>query len=245
MREYTLDSFFEGHLKVYQHKNGYRFGIDAFILANFVHLKKGETVLELGTGCGIISLILVYKFPQVKRIIGIEIQPSLVSLARKNVKLNKRENLVEIAQVDIKELKEKFPHANFDVVVSNPPYYSLKRGRLNPDTEKAIARHEIKSSLLDIVKTGQYMLKEKGRLYFIYPAFRCEHLFVTLRNYNLEPKRLRFVHPYTKKEANFVLVEAIKGGKEEVKVEFPLIIYEKQAEYTPEVANYYKTTGEK
>jgi len=240
MREYTLDSFFEGHLKVYQHKNGYRFGIDAFILANFVHLKKGETVLELGSGCGIISLILVYKFPQVKRIIGIEIQPSLVSLARKNVKLNQRENLVEIVQADIKHLKDLFSSANFDVVISNPPYYSLKRGRLNPDTERAIARHEVKSSLLDIVKTTQSMLKQKGKFYFIYPAFRYGYLFMALQSYNLEPKRLRFVHPYINKEANFVLVEAMKGGKEEIKVEFPLIIYEKQGKYSLEVENYYK-----
>jgi len=241
VKDYTLDSFFEGHLKVYQHKNGYRFGIDAFILANFIYLKKRETVLELGSGCGIISLILAYKFPQIKKIIGIEIQPSLVSLAKKNVTLNKRENLVEIIQADIKELKEKFPPANFDVVISNPPYYSLKRGRLNPDTEKAIARHEVKSSLLDIVKTTQFMLKQKGRFYFIYPAFRYGYLFVALHSYNLEPKRLRFVHPYINKEANFVLVEAMKGGKEQIKVEFPLIIYEKQGKYSLEVENYYKT----
>jgi tRNA1(Val) A37 N6-methylase TrmN6 len=193
--------FSEGHLKVYQHKNGYRFAIDAFILANFIHLKKKETVLELGTSCGIISLILAYKFPQVKKILGIEIQSNLVSLAKKNVTLNQRENLIEILQTDIKNLTKNFPSASFDVVVSNPPYYSLKEGRLNPDTEKAIARHEIKGSLLDVVKIGQYMLKQKGRFYFIYPAFRCEHLFVTLRNYNLEPKRLRFVHPYRNKEA--------------------------------------------
>jgi len=241
--DYTLDIFFNGKLKVYQKKRGYRFAIDAFIIANFVQLKKGQIVVELGTGCGIIALLLALKYPEVKKIIAIEIQSSLALLARKNVSLNRFDNLIEVMEVDMKKLPQIFPAASCDVVVSNPPYYSLKKGRISPEIEKAIARHEIKASLEDIVKIGQFVLKEKGKLYLIYPASRCQHLFITLRSHGLEPKCLRFVHPYVSEEANFVMVEAMKGGKEGLKVKFPLIIYERHGKYTPEVAGYYKKEG--
>jgi tRNA1Val (adenine37-N6)-methyltransferase len=240
MEQYSLERF----LKIYQPKKGYRFAIDAFILANFVHLKSKESVVELGMGCGIISLILACKYPKIKKIFGVEIQPSLASLAKKNVALNQKENLIEVIQADVKNLIKTFPSNSFDAIIANPPYYSLKGGRLSPNEEKSIARHEIKGSIKDIVRVGQYMLKEKGKLCVIYPAFRCEHLLIVLRQSGLEPKRLRFVHPYVNKDANFILVEAIKGGKQEVRVEFPLIIYEKQRKYTPQVASYYQIKEE-
>ncbi|MCD6320325.1 MAG: methyltransferase, partial [Candidatus Desulfofervidaceae bacterium] len=220
--------------------HGYLFPIDVFILAIFISLKKNETVLELGTGCGIIALLLAVRYPQLKKIIAVEIQSVLAQLAKKNIILNKFEHLIDILETDMRQVPWLFPPSNFDVVVSNPPYYPLGTGRLNPQEEKAIARHEIKSSLLEVVKIAQYVLKDKGRLYLIYPASRCIHLFVNLRQYNLEPKRLRVVYPYVDKEANFILVEAIKGGKEEVKIAPPLVIYEKPGKYTPEVAAYYE-----
>jgi len=236
----TLDIFLGGKLKVYQPKDGYRFAIDAFILANFVNLKKNEKVLELGTGCGIIALLLAEKYPHIKKIIGVEIQPVLAHVAKKNIVLNQYERLIDIIEADMRQSLKLFPSSSFDVVVSNPPYYPLGIGRLNPQEEKAIARHEIKSSLGEVVKIGQYVLKDKGRIYLIYPASRCAHLFITLRQHNLEPKKLRIVYPYKNKEANFILVEAIKGGKEEAKIAPPLIIYEEHGKYTPEIAGYYK-----
>ena len=237
---YTPDILAEGKLKVYQHKHGYRFAIDAFILAHFVQIKKREWVLELGTGNGIIALLLALRYAEVGKIVAVEIQGPLAQLAKKNIELNQCEDKIAVIQADMRDVPHFLWKKTFDVIVSNPPYYALGTGRINPVLELAIARHELKGSVKEVVQVAKSMLKEKGRLYLIYPACRTMRLLTILKEYRLEPKKLRFVHPYQNKEANFVLVEAIKGGKEETAVLPPLVIYEAEKRYTPEVAAYYK-----
>lgn len=240
MSNETLDSLLGGKIKVIQSKYGYRFAIDAVILANFVHLRKKERVLELGTGCGIILIFLALKHPQVKKFFGLEIQKPLVYQAKRNVELNRLNEKIQILYANMKDVKKFFPPLSFDVVISNPPYYRLGAGRINPMAEKAIARHEIMGSLLDVAKICIHALREKGRLYLIYPSLRCVHLFSSLRRYRIEPKRIRWVYPREQERASFVLIEAIKGGSEEAKVEPPLFIYQGDGNYTKEVLCYYK-----
>lgn len=240
MSNETLDSLLGGKIKVIQSKYGYRFAIDAVILANFVHLRKREKVLELGTGCGIILIFLALKHPQVKKFFGLEIQKPLVYQAKRNVELNRLNEKIQILYANMKDVKKFFPPLSFDVVISNPPYYRLGAGRINPMAEKAIARHEIMGSLLDVAKICIHALREKGRLYLIYPSLRCVHLFSSLRRYRIEPKRIRWVYPREQERASFVLIEAIKGGSEEAKVEPPLFIYQGDGNYTKEVLCYYK-----
>ena len=240
MNDETLDILLGGKVKVIQSKYGYRFAIDAIILANFVHLRKGERVLELGTGCGIILILLALKYLEVREFFGLEIQKRLAHQAKRNIELNGLEEKIQILCGDMKNIKGLFPPLSFDVVISNPPYYRLGTGRLNPVLEKAIGRHEIMGSLLDVAEASLYALKEGGRLYLIYPSTRCVHLFSTLQKYRLEPKRIRWVHPREGQRANFVLVEARKGGSEEAKIEPPLFIYQGDGNYTKEVLSYYK-----
>ncbi len=239
-QNHTLDILAGGKLKVYQHKRGYRFAIDTFILAHFVQIKKKEWVLELGTGNGIIALILALRYPTVGKIVAVELQGPLAQLAQKNIELNQCEDKIAVIQADMRDVPHFLWKKTFDVIVSNPPYYALGTGRINPVLESAIARHELKGSVKEVVQVAKIMLKEKGRLYLIYPAYRMMRLLTVLKEDRLEPKKVRFVHPYQNKEANFVLVEAIKGGKEETTVLPPLVIYEAEKRYTPEVAAYYK-----
>ncbi len=219
----TLDTFFNGRLKIIQKKKGYRFSVDALILSEFVHLRKGERVIDLGTGCGILPLLLSQS-AKAKTFVGVEIQEELVECARKNVRLNRLESLITILQKDFRELKSIFPSGSFDVVISNPPYWKNQTGRLNPSIEKAIARHELKGTLEDLISISSYLLKHKGRFYLIFTAQRIVDLLVALRKENVEPKRLQLVYPHPKEEAKFVLVEAIKSSGIELKMLPPLIL---------------------
>ncbi|RLB05745.1 MAG: SAM-dependent methyltransferase, partial [Deltaproteobacteria bacterium] len=209
--EETLDSLLGGKIKVVQQRDGYRFSIDALLLAGFVYLRRGEKVIDMGTGVGIIPLILGKRGEGGCQIIGVEIQEKLVELAKKNVSLNKLEDLITIFQGDIRELNNTFSPSSFDVVVANPPYYRVSDGRLNLHSQKAIARHEIKCTIEDILRMARYLLKEGGRIFVIFPAHRSITLLSGLRNKSLEPKRLRWVHSKSGEGANFILVEAYKG----------------------------------
>jgi len=219
----TLDTLFNGRLKLIQKKKGYRFSMDALLISEFVHLRKGEKVIDLGTGCGILPLLLSQS-GKAKTFVGVEIQEELVECARKNVRLNRLESLITILQKDFRELKSLFPSGSFDVVISNPPYWKHRTGRLNPSIEKAIARHELKGTLEDLISISSYLLKHKGRLYLIFTAQRIVDLLVALRKENVEPKRLQLVYPHQKGEAKFVLVEAIKSSGIELKMLPPLIL---------------------
>lgn len=232
-KEETLDTLFEGHLKVIQKKEGYRFAIDALLLASFVQSRPQDQVIDLGTGCGIIPLILAYQ-KKGQKIIGVEVQPSLADLARRNVLLNNFGGKIEIWERDFRELKEENRQDFFDLVITNPPYRRLGAGRLNPHPEKAIARHEIKATLPDILQISYFILKENGRLVIIYPARRVVDLFQELRQKHLEPKKVQFIHSRLNEEARLVLVEALKGGRVQTEVLPPFILYAAQGEYSPE-----------
>ena len=221
----TLDPFFDGSLQILQKKKGYRFSIDAILLSQFISLRKGEKAIDLGTGCGIVPLLLA-KATKTHSFVGIEIQRELAELARRNVALNRLDEHITILHRDFKTLKGVFSPGAFDVVFSNPPYRKRLAGRINPSPEKAIARHEIKGTLDDLIKMAAYLLPAKGRCYLIYSASRAVDLLFTLRRCKLEPKRLRFVHPKKKEDAKFVLVESVKASGTELKMMEPLVLSE-------------------
>jgi len=233
--KWTLDGLFQGEIKLFQPSDGYRFSIDAPILASFVKVKKGEKLIELGTGNGVILIILGKKYPHLEELWGIEIQRDLFELAQENVKMNGLSERIRIIEGDVKEIERHFSPQSFQVVVSNPPYYPASSGRINPENKKALARHEIMGTIEDFLNATSYLLKEKGRCYFIYPQKRAITLLVEMRKRRLEPKKIRFVHPKPKEEAKMVLVEGIKGGKEGLVVEPPLYIFDQKGSYTEEM----------
>jgi len=219
----TLDLFFDGSLQILQKKKGYRFSLDAVLLHRFVKIKQNEKVIDLGTGCGILPLLLA-QTTKAHSFVGVEIQEGLAELARKNVVLNHFQPRVSILHQDYRDLRQTFPAAAFDVVLSNPPYRKCRTGRMNPSAEKAIARHEIKGSLEEMISIASYLLPPRGRCYLIYSAARVVDLLVILRSHRLEPKRLQFVHSRVEEGAIFVLSESIKESGVESKIIEPLIL---------------------
>jgi tRNA1Val (adenine37-N6)-methyltransferase len=220
-----LDTFFNGKLQIVQKKKGYRFSVDAILLSQFTKIRKNENVIDLGTGCGILPLLLS-QTTEANFLVGVEIQKGLAECAEKNVFLNHLGSRISILKQDFRDLKRTFPPGSFDVVLSNPPYRRYRTGRINPSTEKAVARHEIRGTLGDLITIASYLLPPKGRCYLIFPVLRTVDLLVALRGAKLEPKRLQFVHPRVAEEAKFILIESIKGGGVELKIMDPLILHE-------------------
>ena len=241
-RSETFDTLFGGKIRVVQEKDGYRFSIDAILLAGFVWLRRGERVIDLGTGVGVIPLILSKRGEGAEKIVGVEIQGRLAELAKRNILINGLEEFITIYQGDIKGLNNAFPPSLFDVVVTNPPYYRFSSGRINPHYQKAIARHEVTCNIDDILQVARYLLKEGGRIFVIFPAQRAITLLDSLRSATLEPKRLRWVHSREGEEAKFILTEAHKGGGEGVEVLPPLFVYSFDGSYTPEMQTLYSST---
>jgi tRNA1Val (adenine37-N6)-methyltransferase len=221
----TLDTFFNGKLQIIQKKRGYRFSVDAILLSQFVRIQKNERVIDLGTGCGILLLLLSHA-TKAHSFVGVEIQKGLADCAKRNVVLNHLEDRISILKQDFRELRGVFQSGSFDVALSNPPYRKYRTGRINPSMEKAIARHEIKGTLENLISITSYLLPPKGRFTMIFPASRTVDLLVALRDGRLEPKRLQFVHPRTGNEAELVLIESIKTSGVELKVMNPLILHE-------------------
>jgi tRNA1Val (adenine37-N6)-methyltransferase len=221
----TLDTFFNGSLQIFQKKRGYRFSVDAVLLSQFVNLRKDEKVIDLGTGCGILPLLLS-QTTKAHSFVGVEIQKGLAECAKKNVILNHLGHRISILHQDFRELNATFPPSSFDVVISNPPYRQYRSGRVNPSMEKAVARHEIKGTLGDLIRIASYLLPTKGRCYLIFPALRTVDLLTILRGERLEPKRLQFVHPRLEKGAKFILIESLKASGVELTIMDPLILRE-------------------
>jgi tRNA1Val (adenine37-N6)-methyltransferase len=238
-RSETFDTLFGGKIRVAQEKDGYRFSLDAILLAAFVRLRSGERVMDLGTGIGIIPLILGKRGEGAEEIVGVEIQEKLAELAKTNVRNNGLEDLIHIYQGDIRDVADVFPPSSFDVVVTNPPYYRLASGRINPSSQKAIARHEVMCTIDDVLQSASHLLKEGGRIFVIFPAHRAVTLFDSLRSAMLEPKTLRWVHSREKEEAKFILTEAYKGGGEGVEVLPPFVVYAHGRSYTSEMERLY------
>jgi tRNA1Val (adenine37-N6)-methyltransferase len=225
----TLDTFFKGRIQILQKKRGYRFSIDAVLLSQFSKIRKKERVIDLGTGCGILPLLLSHQ-TKAHSFMGVEIQKDLAELAERNVLLNHLEDRISILQYDFRKLNALFPPECFDVVLSNPPYRKYRTGRVNPVLEKAIARHEVHGAVEDLVSIASYLLPPKGRCYLIFPARRTVDLLVALRNQRLEPKRVRFVYARLREEANFILTESMKASGVELKVMDPLVLHGHEAQ---------------
>ena len=239
--EITFDSIRD--IRLYQSKMGYRFSVDSLLLYSFINLKKVNTIADLGAGTGIVGMLLAKKYPEAK-VTLFEIQDSLVALAEKNIIQNRMEDRVKVITCDIRTLPSRAPmHGGFNLVISNPPFRRLKSGRLNVEEEKAIARHEIKLLLKELVEAVSCLLRVKGRFCVIYHPSRLSELIETFRAVNLEPKRMRFVHSSVSSEAKMVLMEAVMNGKTGLKVEKPLYLYEENGSYTKELQGIY--TGEK
>ncbi len=225
--------------KIIQDDRYFCFGMDAVLLSDFVRGKKSAKILDMGTGTGIIPILLEAK-EKGSSFVGLEIQEESVSLARRSVLLNGLEDRIQIVQGDIKEASKLLKHNVFDIVTCNPPYMTNQHGFTNTEKAKSIARHEILCTLDDIVREGAKVVKERGSFYFVHRPFRLAEIIGKLLQYRLEPKRMRLVHPFVDREPNMVLIEAVKGGNSMIKVEPPLIVYEKDGTYTKEIYDIYQ-----
>ena len=228
-------------------RNGYRiiqdpdrfcFGMDAVLLSGFASTKPGDKVLDMGTGTGIIPILMEAK-TEAAHLTGLEIQPESADMALRSVQLNELQDKISIVTGDIKEAKTIFPKASFHVITSNPPYMIGQHGLVNPHGEKAIARHEILCTLEDVIENAAALLVPGGHFYMVHRPFRLAEIITTLTKYRLEPKRMQLVYPYIDKEPNMVLIEAVRGGKSRMQVEKPLIVYEKPGVYTQEIYDVY------
>lgn len=228
-------------------RNGYRiiqnpakfcFGMDAVLLSGFARAKKGNTVLDMGTGTGIIPILMEAK-TEASRFVALEIQEESAEMARRSVALNGLEEKITIVTGDIKEAGGLFDAASFDVITCNPPYMIGQHGLVNPEDAKAIARHEILCTLEDVIAQAAVLLKPGGNFFMVHRPFRLAEIMVLLHQYKLEPKRMQMVHPFIDKEPNMVLIEANRGGKPRMSVEKPLIIYKEPGVYMPEIYDIY------
>lgn len=230
-KDESLDTLLAGRLQVFQSERGYRFSLDSLLLAAFVQTRENDRVADLGTGSGIVALLLAGR-PDVGRVTGVEIQEELARLAQRNVQLNGLAERVEIRPGDVREIKALLPPASFQVVAFNPPYRRVGAGRINARLQKSIARHEIKAALPDFLAAARYLLPHSGRVYTIYPASRLVELLYQLRRHRLEPKRLQLVHSRSDSPASLALVEGIKEAGEELTVAPPHIIYQSEGVYS-------------
>ena len=217
---------------VIQDPEKFCFGMDAVLLSGFTKVKKGENALDMGTGTGIIPILLKAK-TMGKQFTGLEIQEECAQMAERSVRYNHLEEDVRIVQGDIKEA------ASFDVVTSNPPYMIGQHGLQNPDLPKAIARHEVLCNLEDVVSQAARVLRDRGRFYMVHRPFRLAEIMNVLTKYKLEPKRMQLVYPYIDREPNMVLIEALKGGNSRITVEPPLIVYKEPGVYTENILKIY------
>lgn len=231
----------ELHIKGYQiiqSQERFCFGMDAVLLSDFVKGKSGAKILDMGTGTGIIPILLEAK-EKGEQFFALEIQKESVEMARRSVQLNGLQDKIQVIEGDIKEASKFMKASSFDIVTCNPPYMNSQHGITNPDIPKAIARHEILCTLEDVVREGAKLTKQRGSFYLIHRPFRLAEIMGMLLKYKLEPKRMRLVYPYIDKEPNMVMIQAVKGGNSRIQIESPLIVYEKNGTYTEEIYKIY------
>ena len=224
---------------VIQNPEKFCFGMDAVLLSGFAKIRKNARVLDMGTGTGIIPILLKSR-EKGTHFTGLEIQEECADMASRSVAYNSLESAIDIVCGDIKEAAEIFGAASFDVVTSNPPYMIGEHGLRNPYMAKAIARHEVLCTLEDVVSQASRVLKDRGHFFMVHRPFRLAEIFQVLMKYKLEPKRMQLVYPYIDREPNMVLIEACKGGNSRITVERPLIVYEKPGEYTRAILEIYE-----
>ena len=233
-----LDDLQRNGYQIIQKKNGFCFGMDAVLLSGFARVKQGEKAIDLGTGTGIIPILLEAKY-EGEHYTGLEIQDEMADMAARSGALNHLEEKVSIVKGDIKEASRLFGAASFDVVTSNPPYMNDAHGLKNPDLPKAISRHEVLCTLDDVTREAARLLRPGGRFYMVHRPHRLIEIITALTKYKLEPKRMKMVHPFVEKDANMVLIEAVRGGKSMIKVEAPIVVYQEPGVYTQEIYDIY------
>lgn len=241
MDDTTIDTFFDGKVTVEQPRSGYRYSIDAVILAGQVLPRSEDRIVDLGTGCGIIPLILGFRHRGI-RLYGVELQQELADIARINVAANQLEGRVVIVPTDLRQFKPGDISGPVDLVVSNPPFHRMLAGRINPDNQKAIARHEIKVTLEDVLEAAERLLRTAGKFMCIYGVDRLVELLVRMRRCHIEPKFLRMIHSRSGSDARLVLVEGVKRGNGGLTAGPPLFIYGDDGEYTPEIRRMFLPT---
>ena len=233
-----LDDLQRNGFQIIQKTDGFCFGMDAILLSGFASVRKGEKALDLGTGTGIIPILLKAK-TEGEHFSALEIQEEMADMARRSVAANHLEKDITVVTGDIKEASRIFGAASFDVVTSNPPYMNDAHGLKNPDLPKAIARHVVLCTLDDVTREAAKVLKPGGRFYMVHRPHRLVEIITALTKYRLEPKRMKMVHPYVDREANMVLIEAVRGGRSMIKVEAPVIVYKEPGVYTDEIYDIY------
>lgn len=228
------------HLKIIQNKDGFCFGIDSVLLADFAKgIKKGAKVLDLGTGTGIISILLCGK-TDLSNIVGVEIQREVAEMANKSSKLNNLENKFKVLNENILNLKNIYDKQSFDVIVTNPPYKEKGTGILNENEKKIISRHEITATLEDFIQVASDLLKDNGEFYMVHRPERLVDIFSLMRKNKLEPKILRMVYSNFKREPKLILIKGIKNSKSFLKIEKNLYIYNQDGKYTDDILKIYK-----
>lgn len=229
----TLDALFDGELRLIQGDKGSRFSIDAPLLAAAVAAEPSESVIDLGCGNGVVALAVAHLWRPTS-VVGVELQTRLAHRAARNAKLNGLADKVTITEGDVRQIRELVPHGSFNVAVTNPPYYPCKDGRINPNSERAAARHEIHGTLADFISAAAYALDHRGRLVCIYPAFRLPALMASLTEKGFKPTWIRPVQPRPGDDATLFLLEARKGGAPQFSIRPPLIIHDGEC-YSVEV----------
>ena len=233
-----IDDLERNGYSIIQDPGRFCFGMDAVLLSGFAKASAGENVIDLGTGTGIIPILMAAK-TEAAHLTGVEIQEESADMARRSVKGNHLEDRISIVTADIKKLAELFPGQSFDVVTSNPPYMNDMHGIKNPELPKAIARHEVLVNFRDVAQQASRLLKNTGRIYLVHRPFRLVEIIETLTGFGLEPKRMKMVHSYADREATMVLIESVKGSGRYLRMEKPLIIYEAPGKYTQEIYDIY------
>ena len=238
LEQERLDDLHRNGYSIIQNPAKFCFGMDAVLLSGFANVKAGETAIDLGTGTGIIPILLEAK-TQGAHFTGLEIQPESADMAKRSVAYNHLENKIDIEIGNIKDASAQFGASSFHVVTTNPPYMTGQHGLTNPNEAKAIARHEILCTLEDVIRESARLLKPRGRFYMVHRPFRLSEIMCLMHQYGLEPKRMRLVHPFIDKEPNMVLIEGLRGGNPRITVEKPLIVYKEPVMYTDEIYEIY------
>ena len=226
-------------MKILQKTTGFRFGMDAVLLTEFVRLKKGDKVMDLCTGTGVIPILLCAK-TEAEHFTAVEIQKESADMAQRSVLLNGLEDKIKVICEDLNNLRGVCENASFDAVTVNPPYMIPGKALINPDESKAVARHEIKCTLNDVLSVSSYLLKNGGRFFMVHKPDRLDEIIVKMKENKLEPKRLRVVYPRIDAEPNMILIEGVKCANAGMRVEKPLIIYDEKGNYLPEVSKIYE-----
>ncbi|MBF0457011.1 MAG: tRNA1(Val) (adenine(37)-N6)-methyltransferase [Nitrospirae bacterium] len=221
------------NVRILQRQKGYRFSIDAILLANFVNPKNPRHIIDFGAGAGIVGILLAKKYPAAF-VHLVELQRGLYELSNKNVELNNITDRLKTHHLDIKDIYDTISSNTFDLAVSNPPYRKLQSGEINPDDEKAAARHELTLTLDELIKAAFHVLRGKGGFSFIYQTSRFVEVIETLRSRKFEPRRIRFIYSNKKSEAKIFLIEAIKEGKAQLKLDPPFFVYDDTGRYSAE-----------